>query len=158
MGLHTTTSGTNGDVSGMSRRRVVDDYDDGPFKDIAAKVQERVEYILHEKRGIVYSESICRDMLMKELRLLGWHVQKEVSRNVLWRGESVGNVKIDILITTGEGILFPLELKATKRREVSDQLQRYLQVLGGAEYGAWVYFDHQPDRVQLERRRPDIGI
>lgn len=81
---------------------------------------------VHNVLGVGFSENIYGRCLAYELRELGLNFEKEQERKVFYKGEWVGNRRIDFVV---EDKLL-VEIKATSVLEAADfvQVRNYLDV------------------------------
>ena len=92
------------------------------FSEILNKNMKKI----FDSLGGGFKESVYQHALAIELRKLGFIIQKEVNKEVLYLGEEVGIVRIDMLVDK----MYVLEFKAISKiteKEIN-QVKRYLNL------------------------------
>ena len=92
------------------------------FSEILNKNMKKI----FDSLGGGFKESVYQHALAIELRKLGFIIQKEVNKEVLYLGEEVGIVRIDMLVDK----MYIIEFKAISKiteKEIN-QVKRYLNL------------------------------
>ena len=99
-----------------------DQMDGLEFSEILNKNMKKI----FDSLGGGFKESVYQHALAIELRKLGFIIQKEVNKEVLYLGEEVGIVRIDMLVDK----MYIIEFKAISKiteKEIN-QVKRYLNL------------------------------
>ena len=92
------------------------------FSEILNKNMKKI----FDSLGGGFKESVYQHALAIELRKLGFIIQKEVNKEVLYLGEEVGIVRIDMLVDKMYVLEFKVISKITEKE--INQVKRYLNL------------------------------
>ena len=83
---------------------------------------------IYEELGGGYRENIYQNALVKDLTDKGYDVSMEVERPVMYKGVTIGKVRLDIVVKDFKNE-YIIELKAIERvgKKEMKQIQRYMK-------------------------------
>ena len=92
-----------------------------------ARVEKAMQTIVSEI-GCGLRESIYQNALAVELRLLNHKVKLEQNETVIYKGQNIGTVRLDMIVDDKVIIEFKAVQKITKKEKL--QLENYLRITG----------------------------
>lgn len=100
---------------------------------------------VYKQLGHGFLESVYQNALMHELELRGLKVIKEQPLNVIYKGQTVGNFRADLIVENQ--VLLELKAQAELPKSAEAQLINYLKITG-IKIGLLINFTHPKATIQ----------
>ena len=88
-------------------------------------LKEEIERIFNSLQG-GFQESIYQNALAIEIRKLGFKVEKEINKSVMYLDQEVGIIRIDLIIN--DQIIIEMKTIPQLKEKERNQLKRYLKL------------------------------